>query len=495
MQIIRLISTNWFIIVILVITSVLRFWRLEALTTFGGDQGYDFLVVKRMVLDGNLTLLGPKIGPYNNLGDVFLGPAYYYILAPALLLFKFDPLGAAVLSVAFSVLTVLLIYYTCRKFLNNYIAFWAAAIYALNPFLIDQSRAPSNPHLIPFFSILAIFCCLNIITARKTWPWQAVLGLALGIMFQLHYLTLSLILVLLAFLFFTKRKSLFLTVTFYLFAISPQILFELRHNFFVSNQIIKQLKFGETIASSQSFYNHFRESIDLVINLFVPQAATSWIIPLIIVFLFLSYSKNRGFRPVILITAMTLASAIIFASLYQKQVLQHYLASSYPSITIILGVVIFKLTSLNRNIFTKTILFILIAQVLTSGVLNLRLNRQEGYTMPKGWNLTGIKKSTNIIASDVKIGDRFNVAATLDGDTRAMPYRYLLEIKGKPPLGVENYPESDVLYLISADDVETIKRYTVWEVSSYSPFKVSDEWTIQNGIKLYKLIKAPKTQT
>jgi 4-amino-4-deoxy-L-arabinose transferase-like glycosyltransferase len=105
----RLIIHHWPIIVIILIAAILRFWRLEALTTFGGDQGYDFLIVKK-ILEGDLTLLGPKIGPYNQLGNLYLGPAYYYLLAPALFLFHLDPIGAAFLTVILSLCTIFLIY-------------------------------------------------------------------------------------------------------------------------------------------------------------------------------------------------------------------------------------------------------------------------------------------------------------------------------------------------------------------------------------------------
>ena len=154
MKLLRLVKKHWLIIIILVGAAILRFWRLEELTTFGGDQGYDFLIVKRILVDGKFTLLGPKIGPYNQIGNLYLGPAYYYLLAPFLLLFRLDPIGPAILTVILALGTVFLIYLIGTKFLSRSIAILASSLYAINAFLIDQSRASSNPHLIPFFAAL-----------------------------------------------------------------------------------------------------------------------------------------------------------------------------------------------------------------------------------------------------------------------------------------------------------------------------------------------------
>ena len=109
--------------------------------------------------------------------------------------------------------------------------------------------------------------------------------------------------------------------------------------------------------------------------------------------------------------------------------------------------------------------------------------------MPEGWNQIGIKTASNIISVDVDSQKKFNVASTLDGDTRARPYRYLLEVKGKIPQDVEAYPSSSILYLISRDEEQKIKSYTVWEVASFAPFNITKKWPIQNGIWLYRLEK------
>ena len=203
----KLILSHWPIIIVLVLAAILRFWKIEALTTFGGDQGYDFLIVKRMIVDGNFTLLGPKIGPYNEISNLYLGPAYYYLIAPSLLIFNLDPIGPAVLTAFLALATIVLIYYTCLKFISKSVAYLASSLYALNTFLINQSRAPSNPHLIPFFAALLILFTMETTQAKKL-LWPSLAGVALGIMFQLHYLAASAFLpVILIYVFYRQAKK------------------------------------------------------------------------------------------------------------------------------------------------------------------------------------------------------------------------------------------------------------------------------------------------
>ncbi len=484
----KIIIANWQIFLIITLAAILRLWRLEALTTFGGDQGYDFLIIKK-IIEGDFTLLGPKIGPYNELGNLYLGPAYYYLFVPALALFKFDPVGAAALTVFLSLATIAVIYVIGIQFFSKSVAILSSAIYSLNVLLIDQSRAPSNPHLIPFFAATFLLCLLQITIKKSQSLWYPIVaGVCLGISFQLHYLSTALLLAGFAILVLNKQiKKLAVVLGSFIFTISPQILFELRNDFFITHQFLKQFNTGQTILVSQLFVKLNDSFKILTSNLFISTPFLFIKIFMIVTFLPLAMAIiKRHNHPLTLITLSIIAN-VIFVSLYGGDVLVHYFASIYPAFVILIAALLSTIYNIFKNPFLKTANLILIAQIFATNFLNLNLSRLEGYTMPSGWNLIGIKAASKIIAGDVAVAENFNVASTLDGDTRAMPYRYFLEIANKKPRGVEDYPLSSVLYLISRDEVETIKRYTVWEVASFAPFEIKDKWEIQNGIKLYKL--------
>ncbi len=69
------------LVTILIFASFMRLYRISDYMTFLGDEGRD-AIVARDILHGNFTLLGPRASA----GDFFLGPIYYYMMAPFLLL-------------------------------------------------------------------------------------------------------------------------------------------------------------------------------------------------------------------------------------------------------------------------------------------------------------------------------------------------------------------------------------------------------------------------
>jgi hypothetical protein len=158
----------------------------------------------------------------------------------------------------------------------------------------------------------------------------------------------------------------------------------------------------------------------------------------------------------------------------------HYFISFFPLIFVGLGYVLERIIKWNRILGT-----ILLAAIIILNVKGLDLRRNHGYTMPENWSLVEVEKASEIISGDAK--SDFNVAAILDGDTRAYPYRYIIETTGKRPMGVEEYPKAETLYVIGKGEAKDILSYPVWEISSFLPAKVTRVWPIKNSISVFKL--------
>src|SRR5687768_8553904 len=107
---------------ILLIAAVFRLWRIDEYLPFLGDEGRDVRVVRRFLTDFDLMFIGPR----TSIGDMYLGSAYYYLIAPFLLLFNFSPTGPAVFVALLSVATVFLIWYIAREWFGKMAAFSAA---------------------------------------------------------------------------------------------------------------------------------------------------------------------------------------------------------------------------------------------------------------------------------------------------------------------------------------------------------------------------------
>src|ERR1035437_6987442 len=134
-------NQNIFIALILILAAFLRLYRIADYMTFLGDEGRDVLTVYG-ILHGHLTLLGPT----SSVGGFFLGPIYYYFMAPFLWLFNYNPVGPAVMVALFGVATVWLIYKVCADFFNAKIGLVASFFYAISPLVIAYSRSSWNPN-------------------------------------------------------------------------------------------------------------------------------------------------------------------------------------------------------------------------------------------------------------------------------------------------------------------------------------------------------------
>ena len=227
----------WFVGGILLLAAFLRLYRISDYMTFLGDEGRDVLVAKH-ILEGDFTLLGPRASA----GDFFLGPIYYYFMAPFLWLFGYDPVGPAIMVALFGVATVFLVYWIGKQFFSNEAALFASSLYAVSPLVISFSRSSWNPNPMPFFSLLTLFFLYKAVRT-SSWKYFLLSGVLFGIAMQLHYIAVFLGIILVIFLFlgriladcsidfFKIGKQYIQLLLGFSMGFSPFLLFELRHGF------------------------------------------------------------------------------------------------------------------------------------------------------------------------------------------------------------------------------------------------------------------------
>lgn len=138
--------------IILLVAAFMRLYRIGDYLTFLGDEGRDVLVVYN-ILHGHFTLLGPTA----SVGGFFLGPIYYYFMAPFLWLFNYNPVGPAVMVALAGIVTVWLVYFVGQKFFDRTTGLIAAFLFAISPLVIAYSRSSWNPNLMPLTTLLLLF--------------------------------------------------------------------------------------------------------------------------------------------------------------------------------------------------------------------------------------------------------------------------------------------------------------------------------------------------
>src|SRR3989338_7883218 len=262
-RILNIVTNNWLFITIVLVGIFLRFYKLEGFVTFLGDQGRDAIIVKRIITLEHF----PAIGPPTSVGQVYLGPFYYYFIAPWLLLSNFNPIGLAVGVAFFSSLYLLINYLIVKELFDKKIALISTILLSFSSVLIDFSRFSWNPNLLPLFTLLTIYFVIKSLRTNK-WYYFALSGTFLSFAIVLHYLALFLIppiaiLYLLSLRFLkqliSQSLNVLISASAFLFFSFPLIIFDLRHNFLNSKLFLALFQSSGTsfLTKINSFFDSF----------------------------------------------------------------------------------------------------------------------------------------------------------------------------------------------------------------------------------------------
>lgn len=470
--------SHYIFIAILLIALFLRLYRIQDLTTFGRDQGIDFLTVREMVLFHKWTLIGIK----TSIGEFFQGPVYLYMLYPSFLLLKLNPIAGPLTAVIVSFFTLCVVYVTGIKFFSKNAALISSSLFAVSPLFVMYGNSPLYQHFLPLFIVLSIFLFLYLEKKKKI-SIAFFLGVSVGIGIELHLL--NIILAVSLFLVVVVKKYGLKVISGYLFGIlfgvSPTILFEIRHQFLNTHLFLGQFQGGSSHGLSLLAIPHqMINGASMFLGGGIPVVGAFILIISIIFLLFIKNKKDKSLinlRDLLIITFIVSVVMTVKFSAFEP----HYLLPLWILLLVFLPVCLENLPVKNvRKVIVILLLFVGL-QTTIKGLMN-----DHGYNMPDGWTMKKIKTTAEIISKDVVGRNNFNVASLLDGDTRAYPLRYTVEVNGKIPMRVDEYPKTDTLYVVSGND-KRILSPDVWEISSMGPLDVIRKWDLGQGIYLYKL--------
>ena len=238
---------------ILVLALFVRVYNVGEILGFYFDQGRDALVIWDLWHKGKPFLIGPVTG----LPGIFLGPFYYYLIAPFYLIGNGNPVFPAIFLALFSTLAVVLIYYLGWKMHSRSTGLIAAIIASFSYYLVLSGRWLSNPTPILLTSMILLLAMWKIIESlsdkskfKSTQKWWMVIAATVGI--SLHFESASAafyIPVVIGFylwLLFSKNKkgipnikTIILSSLIFFLTLSPQIAFNFRHDNLLFNNFQK----------------------------------------------------------------------------------------------------------------------------------------------------------------------------------------------------------------------------------------------------------------
>ncbi|MEK7504065.1 MAG: glycosyltransferase family 39 protein, partial [Patescibacteria group bacterium] len=455
------------------IASFTRLYKIDQYMTFLGDEGRDVMVVRNMIVKFRPVLLGPG----TSIGNMYLGPLYYYLLAVPLVLANFSPVGPAISVALFGVATVGLLWWWSRQLVGRVPALLLSTLYSLSPTIIIYSHSSWNPNIMPFFSLLAMYGVWKV-WRFGYWRWFIITMVSFAFVLNSHYLGLLLIPVIGLFVLRAPKnksykKYLFLGFGVWALLMSPLVFFDIRHDFMNFKNILH-------------FFTNRQETVNLKVYKAIPNLWTIWVMILdslifaknalvsfwgsltILVSLFLVF-KAKPKRDFWFIFIWLLVG-LVGLGLYKQHIYDHYFGFLYPVVFLLLGYI---LNIYNKYLVTGVFVFLL--------GLNL-LNNPLRYSPNVQWQRT--QDMADFILKESG-GRPFNLALLSKGNYD-MSYRYALVLRNAPYKTLHEENTGQLFTICEYDDCKPIGN-PLWEIAGFGWAQIDDSWTLPSGLKLYKL--------
>lgn len=438
---------------------------------FLGDQSRDVVIIRDLLQKGNFFFIGPQ----TSIGNMYLGPFYYYLITPALLIANYNPVGPAVFVALLSVLTTYLIYYVSRKWFNQNTGYISAILYAISPIAIKYASFSWNPNVMPLFALLFVY----FMTEKK----YVFASLSFAMCLNSHYL--ALILLPLSFIIWLKNspkkfiKETLLAIFVFLLSLTPQILFDIKHQgqnvralitFFTQRENTVNLKAYKSLPVIPSLFNQINT------DLLAGKNITFGYVVSIVFFLGLLYLFFRHRNEKYLYCLCWYLLGLIGLGLYKQHIYSHYFAFLFP--------VVFMLAAYLISQLPKALSIVFLGSLIVFSLL------QNPFRWPANNQLGTASKIANTIISDSS-GQDFNFAI-LSKMGYGFPY-FLVNQKNYFDL---NNKITDQLFVICVPhpDVNCNPiNNPEWGIAAFGWAKIDKELTIDN-IKVYRLIPNPSGQ-
>lgn len=448
------------VIALILLGCFLRFYRLSDTIHFQGDQGRDAILVKRMLTEGNL----PFIGPVTSVGNLYLGPFYYYYMAPWLALTYPSPVGPVIGVAVANVLSTVLLYILARKMFGKRAAIFSLALYVVMGSAITHSRFSWNPNIMPLFMLLIMYCLHE---SQKNAKFIAIAWFMFGLIIQLHYMALVIGGVVGGYSLYllttqSKQRKHILAwsfVGFLLFGLTliPQIAFDLKNRGILSQGFIRFFTGDEVhISATTQRLSLATKLIDrlkfLLIDLFhlpSPLTTSPVLLALVCSWMFAAYKKSFALKNFLMVLLL-LVTTWLGSYLYTSSVYEHYVAFFFPVAAIVWGVALG--TIYKTHIIGKGLAISLLMLV---SLINLR---QAHPFTAEAKSLSRFQRVVDVTMPFLLADKKYNVAMIADDrEYKALNYRYFFEVSNNPPAHEDDYNNLEQLVVIAeTKDIDPI---------------------------------------
>lgn len=300
-----------FYILFITFTALFIYFRIGSVlyktVGYTYDQGRDFLKVSEIILQKNITFIGPTTG----IEGLFHGAWYYYILTIPFIIFNGLPIGFYYFNLCIYLLMLLGIFYFCYRHFHLTIAIVTTMIMITSPYFVFLSIFVGNNILAPPALLLFIYFNYLLINKDKKlnyskWLFISI-GLSLGMVMEFE-LSFGLLLIpsyfLMSLILPKLRNNLFKLkegASFLLglgLALIPRLLFELKNNF-QQTKVLLGFFLKPKLHNPKAYFNVISERFQLFVDYYkslFPNQIILWLTSIIIIFSLLYLIKRKVWK-------------------------------------------------------------------------------------------------------------------------------------------------------------------------------------------------------
>ncbi|OGV96076.1 hypothetical protein A2W24_00875 [Microgenomates group bacterium RBG_16_45_19] len=479
----------------------LRLYHLRETLIFQGDQGRDAMIAAEMLTQGNLTL----IGPVTSVGNMYLGPFYYYFMVPFLALTYPDPIGPAYGVALANIAALVVIYLMAKEMFSRTTALISLGLLTFTLPVVYLSRFSWNPNLAPLVGLLLVWSLYRF-WVNLDYRQLLISGLLLSILSQLHYLALIMlpVTVMVYGISFrqnpTARGQLtrygLIALVIYLLSWLPLIIFNSRHDQlilsgfeqFLANRETHFVPQGSMVKTIQEIEGKSYHLIARTLGSLTPltDRIIVWGGSFLLIGLLITHPLKgkpaKGLQLIGLTLGLTLAGIAIFTG----DIFNHYLGYAYGAVILLWGWILgrlWQITGWGGKVVTLVIIVVI-------GFWSVP--RLATWAAPAP-SLNGVKAVAQDIAAQLPPG-KFNLALLAESkDYKGMNYRYFLTTLKAVPASPEDYEQLNYLVVIDELGLTDPTAVSIYEIQHPGRLKLYNQFNSQFGPKIWLYQVEPAT--
>src|SRR3990167_7992310 len=479
-KLVRQIKKFWPIILLLILSFLLRIYKLEELFYFSYDEAIPAFVSRKLIEFGDISLLG-GVTPFG----YHLAPYFYWFLAGLLFLGNLSPIIWGWAGAIIAVLTTTMMFLVGKEFFNRKVGYLAATFWVFSYLANLNDRHMWALYWGPFVSLLVIYSLYKMIKGNDKFSYLLGITLALAI----HADPSNLIFVALAVIAWviykiSIKKSTIISSLLIIFSFTPLAVFDLTHNFANTKPFVKYLSQGRTPPGSnpQGFIDNSLYFPRVFARLIYPsgdhQIAKSYSycpdyvsgklenVPVVfvlaaslilLVFIVTSLKLPFQFKILSLLIVLYFLGIQLFGTFFRSDIFEHYITGLFTVFLLILAYFVAKLP--------KKIWLIVLAGFIF-------FNLQKLFLAKNSMGLT--YKRQAIEYSMQAVGDRDFSLDSISTCWKYGGYRYLFAVFGREP--VKSYVDPNLAHLygstkVASEHPETVVAFVAYDfVPETDPF-------------------------